>query len=121
MGPNKIKSVQHAVGLGLGDYFLRNGLIKIGRNNGGKGQITNAIKKPDLRKIEYNSEEYFSIMSQSRFSSENDEELEMSVNNDETSPNSCKNCGGVKIHFESGCNTPICNACHEYVGAAGCD
>lgn len=101
IGPRRIKSIEHAVGIVFEDYFTRNGII--GRDPD-TNRLTNLIRKEKLRKVERNSEEYNQIMSQVRVgnSEEEGEELEISGNNGEGEKRDCPECGD-KLIYEGGC------------------
>ena len=107
MGPKKIKSLEHAIGIVLEDYFLRNGILDRDKTT---GQLYQVIKKKDLRKIDpiKNEKEYNSIMSQVRVG--DDEEIKASGQNGKLDFKfACKDCGGTNYHFEEGCKNPICS------------
>ncbi|MFH1607750.1 MAG: adenosylcobalamin-dependent ribonucleoside-diphosphate reductase [archaeon] len=116
MGPSKIKSIEHAVGLVWEDYFLRNGIV--GREKA-TNKLVNLIRKPNLRRVEVETEEYNSIMSQVKIVNP-DEKLTVMGNNGKLGHKFiCEGCGGVEYIFEAGCNHPRCSSCGE-IESGGC-
>ena len=115
IGPKLIKSKEHAVGLIWEDYFLRNGIV-------GRDEIThklvNLVRKPELRKIEIETEEYNSIMSQVRVIQSDKELTVMGTNGKLGKRFVCesKGCGGTEYTFIAGCNHPVCKKCGEPQG-----
>ncbi len=108
IGPMKIKSIEHAVGLVWEDYLLRNGII--GRDEETK-KLYNLVRKKDLRKVDVHSQEYKEIMSQVRVI---DEEIELEVsgtNGKLDGKFECDSCGSTKYKFEAGCHSPKCKEC----------
>lgn len=108
IGPNKLKSTQHGIGLVLEDYFLRNGILEKDKNT---GMLYQSVLKKDLRKIDpkKDKEEYKKIMSQVRIG-DNEEEIKVSGQNGKLDFKfECPECGGKEYHFESGCDNPICS------------
>ena len=115
MGPRRIKSIEHGVGLAFEDYFLRNGII---RRDPVTSKIVNTVRKADLRKVDRKSDEYDKIMSQVRV--ESDEEIEIGGNHGKLDKKFvCEFCGGEEYSFESGCHNPKCKSCGQYKGG-GC-
>lgn len=114
IGPRRIKSIEHAVGLVLEDYLLRNGII----SEDERGKLVNVVRKPELRRVEKGSEEYNSVISQVRLTS--DEELTVKGNHGKLGRKFvCEGCGCEEYEFIAGCNHPICKGCGEVEGG-GC-
>jgi len=117
LGPMKIKSKEHAVSLAYEDILLRNGIV----GHDDVGNAENIVRKRNLRKVEYGSEEYKQIMSQYKGSSNGENELEIKGNNGKRERFECGYCGGTVPRYESGCNTPRCSSCMKYPkGLSGC-
>ncbi len=116
IGPRRIKSIEHAAGLIFEDYLLRNGVIK---RDEPTGELVQAVRKKDLRKIERGTLEYKEIISQASLC-ENNEEIEISGTNGKLdSKFVCERCGSTEYHFEAGCHSPKCKNC-EHDNGAGC-
>jgi len=116
MGPLKIKSIEHAAGLVLEDYSLRNGIVGRDKNT---NELINLVSKKDLRKVKVDSDEYKSIISQVRVAS-NGGELEVFGNNGKMGLFSCENCNSDKFIMEAGCHSRKCTNCGTQEGG-GCD
>lgn len=109
IGPNRIKSLEHAAGLVFEDYLTRNGIIG---NDEHTGELVNIINKSELRKVERDTEEYNSIVSQVRIGPENEEEIV--INGNIGKPESvfiCERCGPAPFRREAGCDNPVCKLC----------
>ena len=105
IGPRRIKSLEHAVGLVFEDCLTRNGVI--GRDATGK--LVNNVMKVDLRKVEVGSSEYKMILAQVRVG--DGEEIEISGNNGMQAMKDCPKCGAA-LTFEEGCVK--CIACSTF-------
>jgi ribonucleoside-diphosphate reductase alpha chain len=115
LGPRRIKSIEHAVGVVLEDCLLKNGIVGHDELN----KLTNLVEKQKLRKVEYKSEEYHALISQVKAAS-SEEEIEVIGNHGKLGIKFvCKNCGSEKYTFEAGCNHPKCVDCGEVEGG-GC-
>ena len=115
IGPRKLKSKEHAVGLVMENYLLANGIIGYDKSLT-PPKLINLVKKEDLRRIERNSEEWNKIMSQVRVL-HSDEELVASGNHGKPGRKFvCGVCGGEESVFEAGCNNPKCLSCGEHQG-----
>jgi ribonucleoside-diphosphate reductase alpha chain len=111
----KIKSIEHAVGLVLEDYLLRNGVVT---HDPITKKLVNVVRKPQLRRVEIDSEEYAQILTQVRISS--DEEIEVIGNHGKLGHRFvCEDCGAEEYTFEAGCNHPKCLKCGAIEGG-GC-
>jgi ribonucleoside-diphosphate reductase alpha chain len=117
IGPGKIKSVEHAVGVAFEDYFLRNGII--GRDKI-TNQLVNLVRKNELRHVKEDSEEYEELMKQVRARNSDDEQLVVIGNNGKLGHKFvCETCGSEEYLFEAGCNHPKCKSCGDVEGG-GC-
>jgi len=116
LGPQRIKSVEHAVGVALEDYLLRNGVIGRDKNT---RRLVNKIRKEELRKVESGSEEYELLMKQVRARSSGEKEIVMGNNGKLSERFICEICGETEYTFEAGCSHPKCCACGEFEGG-GC-
>jgi len=115
-GPHKIKSIEHAVGVAFEDCLLRNGIIGYDEI---LNKLINIVRKPQLRKVKENSEEYKLLMSQIK-KSQSDKELIVIGNNGKLGKKFvCEFCEGTEYTFEAGCNHPKCLNCGEIDGG-GC-
>ncbi len=110
MGPRRIKSIEHAVGLAFEDYFLRNGIIE---RDEVSGDLIQKVRKKDLRKIDPTTPEYLELISQVRVGEQDDEkELEVHGNHGKFDTKfECKMCGSKDYRFEAGCHSPVCKTC----------
>ena len=116
LGPNKIKSIEHAVGVVFEDCLLRNGIVG---HEGDSKKLINLIRKPQLRKVKETSEEYKLLMSQIK-KPQSDKELIVMGNNGKLGKKFvCEFCDGTEYTFEAGCNHPKCLNCGEIDGG-GC-
>lgn len=103
MGPSKVKSIEHAVGLVFEDYFLRNGIIVEQ-----EGRLTNVIQKNQLRRVKEDSEEYKKLMSQVNLSNqEGEKELTINGNNGKITNGVCPDCHS-ELTFQEGCEGCAC-------------
>ena len=108
IGPMKIKSIEHAVGLVWEDYLLRN--VIIGRDDTTK-KLYNIVRKKDLRKVDVKSQEYKEIISQVRVIDE-EIKLEVSGTNGKLDKKfECEICGSAEYKLEAGCHSPKCGKC----------
>ncbi len=115
LGPMKIKSSVHAVGIGLEHYCKKNGIVGHDENT---GKLINLVKKSELRKVDPNSEEFQALISQVK--SNDDEELVVMGNQGKLGHKFvCEKCGSLEFTFEAGCNHPKCKDCGEIAGG-GC-
>ncbi len=113
LGPGKIKSKEHAVGVVLEDYLLRNGIIK----NDELGRLINLVEKSKLRKVEENSVEYESIISQVRVGFD---KLVTTGNHGKLGRRFvCGECNSTEYTFISGCSHPVCANCGWNDGSCG--
>jgi ribonucleotide reductase alpha subunit len=118
IGPNRIKSMEHAAGLVFEDYLTRNGII--GRDEM-TGELVNKVRKKDLRPVDFGSEEYEAIISQVSLGGDSEEEIEISGQNGKLDKKFvCERCGGTETYFEAGCHSPKCKNC-GYDNGAGCE
>lgn len=107
IGPNRINSIEHAVGVVFEDYLLRNGIVGHGEFNG----LKNLVRKSELRKVEPETEEYKSLISQVRVG-DNKEEIKVGGNHGKLGERFlCDRCGGEQPMFSDGCNKPKCAKC----------
>ena len=115
LGPKKIKSIEHAVGVVLEDFLLRNGVVK----NDGFGKLCNSVRKSRLRKIEDGTDEYKLVMSQTRLNNSDEELIAIGNHGKLGHKFECEFCGSEEYTFEAGCNHPKCLKCGEVQGG-GC-
>lgn len=108
IGPSKIKSKEHAVGLIMENCLLANGIIDYD-DSMNPPQLVNLVRKKDLRRVERGTDEWQEVMSQVRIV-HTDEELEVRGNNGGKGFK-CKRCGSREPLFEAGCNKPMCLQC----------
>ncbi len=119
LGPNKIKSMEYAVGVVLEDALLRNGVVKRDKVT---GVLFNVVKKSELRKVEEGTDEYNSLMSQVRIIQTEEKEVVTGTNMKLREKFVCENCGasGPEAYtFQAGCHHPVCNNC-SWVEGGGC-
>jgi ribonucleoside-diphosphate reductase alpha chain len=115
LGPNKVKSIEHAAGMILEHALLTNGVV--GYDDVTK-KLINVVRKKDLRHVEHGSDEYEEIISQVRIGQ--DRELEVGGNNGKLGQKFvCESCSHTEYIFEAGCNHPKCAKCGEIEGG-GC-
>ncbi len=115
IGPMKIKSIEHAVGIALEYFLLKNGIV----GHDETGQLINLVRKSKLRKVKPDSEEYKSILSQVG-ANKNEEELIVRGNHGKLGYKFvCESCGCEEYTFEAGCNHPKCKKC-GWVAGGGC-
>jgi len=108
IGPNRIKSIEHAAGLVFEDYLTRNGIIG---HDEYTGELVNLVRKKDLRKIEPGTNEYNAIISQVHLGNP-DEEIVISGQNGKLDIGFlCEGCGNTKYTKKDGCDNPICISC----------
>jgi len=106
IGPNKLKSKEHAMGLVLEHYFLTNGIVE---RDPQFGKLVQVVKKPNLRKVKSGTDEYKNILSQVKIG-DNEEEIIVSGTNGKLDFKfECPKCGGTDYHFENACDNPICS------------
>ena len=116
IGPNKIKSKEHAVGLALEDICLKNGLVK---RDDSTNQLINVVEKQKLRKVEYGSDEYNNIISQASINGNGGKEMSISGNHGNSGSFIC-GCGSREFIMETGCMSRVCKLCHTPENG-GCD
>jgi ribonucleoside-diphosphate reductase alpha chain len=116
IGPRKIKSIEHGMGIVLEHYLLTNGVIE---RDSLSNKLTQVVRKKDLRKVEPGTEEYSSILSQVRVG-DNEQAVIVSGNNGKLDKKFiCNLCGCEKPTFKDGCNSPVCSKCGNDNGV-GC-
>jgi len=116
MGPKKIKSIEHAAGLILEDYLLRNGIVG---HDEATGKLVNLVRKKDLRKVEYDSNEFKDLISQVRIN-RNEKELVVMGNQGKLGYKFvCGDCNSTEYIFEAGCSHPKCKECGWTDGLCG--
>ncbi len=116
VGPNKLKSKEHAIGLVLEHYFLTNGIVE---RDSESGRLVQTVRKPNLRKVKSGTDEYNKIISQVKIG-DNEEEITVSGTNGKLDKKFvCEHCGSTEYKFEAGCHSPKCKNCNHDNGA-GC-
>jgi len=116
LGPSRIKSIEHALGVAAEYVLLTNGII--GRDDQ-THKLVNLIRKKDLKKVETGSEEYDEILKQVRVRG-SDEKLEVSGNHGKLGKRfECEFCQCTEFVMEAGCHSPKCANCGEIEGG-GC-
>jgi len=116
LGPMKIKSSVHAVGIVTEHLCKKNGIIGHDKTT---GKLINLVRKNDLRKVEQDSEEFQALISQVR-TNDGEEELIVMGNQGKLGHKfTCEKCGSLEFTFEAGCNHPKCKDCGEIEGG-GC-
>ncbi|MFW6413804.1 MAG: adenosylcobalamin-dependent ribonucleoside-diphosphate reductase [Verrucomicrobiota bacterium] len=116
LGPNRIDSPSHAVGLCLEHALLSRGII--GYNE--RRELVNLVQKPDLEPVP--PEEADRIYAQWIFSEkESTDEGEMLplAGRNERRQFRCPECGNTDYHMEAGCPDPVCNQCGWSQGECG--
>ncbi|OYT36863.1 ribonucleoside-diphosphate reductase, adenosylcobalamin-dependent [Candidatus Pacearchaeota archaeon ex4484_71] len=110
MGPNAIRSIDHAVGLAWEHYLLMNGVVD---RDPITGKLFQVVRKKNLRKVKPGTDEYNAILSQVRISGgDSEENLSVSGNNRKLdNAFVCENCGSRKFTFKDGCPSPVCAVC----------
>ncbi len=110
LGSRRIKSIEHAAGLVLEDYLLRNGIVKTDE----VGRLMNVVRKSNLRRVKRGSHEYEGIISQVSLS---DQEIAVRGNHGKLGEKfECSSCGCTEYVFVAGCHHPKCKNCGEFVG-----
>ena len=100
LGPKRINSPSHAVGLVFEHALLSRGLIEYDDST---GKIVQAIRKKDL--VPLTHEEKTSIINSGR------EIKEQNIANKIVSGFLCEECGSRKYIFEQSCHEPKCGIC----------
>jgi len=106
MGPNRIKSIEHAVGVVFEHYLTKNGVVE---RDSKTNQLVNKVRKGGLRMVESGSEEYKSILVQ-RGRKNGKEEKKVSGSDGRMRLN-CPKCDAKLVH-EEGCVK--CVACGDF-------
>ncbi len=116
MGPHRIDSPSHAVGLCLEHALLCRGVI--GYNE--RHELINIVRKPELEPVP--AEEADTIYTRWIFSekesTENGEMLPL-TGRSRGIQFRCSECGGTDYHMEAGCPDPVCNECGWSRGECG--
>jgi ribonucleoside-diphosphate reductase alpha chain len=116
LGPNKIKSIEHAVGMVLEHALLTNGVVE---HDELTKKLSNVVRKENLRHVDSGSDEFDEIVSQVRVGQ--GRELVVSGNHGKLGRRFvCERCGCTEFMLEAGCNHPKCKNCGEIEGG-GCD
>jgi len=116
LGPTRLKSKEHGMGLVLEHYFLTNGIIETDPLT---NKLVQVVRKKDLRKVNPGTEEYYRIMSQVKLG-DNEEEIVVSGTNGKLDRKFvCERCGSTEYHFEAGCHSPKCKNC-DFDNGVGC-
>ncbi|MBT4165948.1 adenosylcobalamin-dependent ribonucleoside-diphosphate reductase [archaeon] len=116
LGPKRVKSSEHAVGIAMEDLLLRNGIIGRDENT---NRLVNVVNKSDLRHVEVDSDEYESLMKQVRARSSDEKQVVMGTNGKIGRRFVCESCNCTEYTFEAGCHHPKCSKCGEIEGG-GC-
>jgi len=112
IGPTRINSPSHGVGLAFEHYCLSRGIVEYDQSN----KIINAINKKDLIKVE--DEEKMKRIKK-KLNNHNGKSAEHKIYENIDEKFECPECHSKKHHKESGCSDLVCNQCGWSVGKCG--
>jgi ribonucleoside-diphosphate reductase alpha chain len=112
IGPTRINSPSHGVGLAFEHYCLSRGIVEYDEKN----NLQNAIKKKELIKIE--DEERIKQIKK-KLNNGNGKSIEHKIYDNIDEKFECQACHSTKHHKESGCSDPVCNQCGWSIGKCG--
>lgn len=103
LGPNRINSPTHAVGLVAEHAFLSRGILEY---DGITGKLTQTVRKKDTVKLT-DEEKKAVLNNHSTISGE----VEQQVTNKKVGSFLCADCGATEYVFAQGCHEPKCSKC----------
>ncbi len=112
IGPNRINSPSHGVGLAFEHYCLSRGLVEYDEQN----NLKNVIDKQDLEKIK-DEEEIKKL--KKKINQNNGKSIEHRIYDNISEKFECPQCHSAKFHKEAGCSDPVCNNCGWSLGKCG--
>jgi len=112
IGPTRINSPSHGVGLAFEHYCLSRGIVKYDEKN----NLLNVVNKKELTKIK--DEEKIKRIKK-KFNNHNGKIAEHRIYDNIDEKFECPECYSKKHHKESGCSDPICNECGWSIGKCG--
>ncbi len=117
MGPNRIDSPSHAVGLCLEHFLVSHGIVEYDAN----GNLIQGVSKIDLDEVESHEEANDIVTGWYGTKKGMDASGEMNTNGNRSHGIrfKCPNCGETKYHMETGCADPVCNQCNWKSGKCG--
>ena len=121
VGPSRINSPSHGVGIALEHYCLSTGIVdyeKIKNEDGTEkfsGNLVDCFSKKDLKKIV--DKERITKLRNSIPKVKGEQEHRLYENIHERFE--CPECHCIEFHKESGCSDPICNDCDWSAGKCG--
>ncbi len=112
IGPYRINSPSHGVGLAFEHYCLSRGIVGYNEEN----KVINLVNKRDLIKIE-DKEKIKRI--RKKLNNNNKKHTEQRIYDNIHEKFRCPECGSTKYHKEGGCSDPICDFCNWSKGTCG--
>jgi len=112
VGPTRINSPSHGVGLAFEHYCLSRGIVEYDQEH----NLINILDKKDLIKVK-DEEKVKRIKKKMNNHNGKSEEHRIYDNIDEKFE--CPECHATKHHKESGCSDPICSGCGWSMGKCG--
>ncbi len=112
IGPTRINSPSHGVGLAFEHYCLSRGVVEYD----GENKLKNAINKTDLVKID--DEEKIKRI-RKEINNHNGKSAEHKIYENINEKFECPECHSKNYHKASGCSDPICSGCGWSVGKCG--
>ncbi|MCX6750642.1 MAG: hypothetical protein NTZ83_04250, partial [Candidatus Pacearchaeota archaeon] len=112
IGPTRINSPSHGVGLAFEHYCLSRGIVEYDEKN----NLQNAVNKKELIKIE--DEERIKQIKK-KLNNGNGKSIEHKIYDNISEKFECQACHSTKHHKESGCSDPVCNQCGWSIGKCG--
>ncbi len=112
IGPTRINSPSHGVGLAFEHYCLSRGIVEYSEKN----KLKNAINKQDLIKME--DEEKIKRM-RKKINNHNGKSTEHKIYDNIDEKFECPECSSTKHHKESGCSDLVCSGCGWSIGKCG--
>jgi len=112
MGPTRINSPSHGVGLAFEHYCLSRGIVKYDSNK----KLVNALDKKNLVKVK--DEEKMKRIKK-KMNNHNGKIVEHKIYENIDEKFECPECHSKEYHKESGCSDPICSGCGWSMGKCG--
>lgn len=112
IGPARINSPSHGVGLAFEHYCLSRGLVEYDKKN----NLQNVVSKKELTKIK-DPEKIKKI--KKKLNNGNGKTTEHKIYDNIHEKFECPKCGNTKFHKEGGCSDPICDECYYSEGKCG--
>lgn len=112
IGPTRITSPSHGVGLAFEHYCLSRGIVEYDERN----NLRNVVNKKELIRIK--DEERIKQIKK-KLNNGNGKNIEHKIYDNINEKFSCPKCGCTKYHKEEGCSDLICNECNYSEGKCG--